>query len=52
LQDERIDESAGNADAVVRGQRRAQCLQIVDEILHRAVGRQACVSLSWLRASV
>ena len=40
LQDERIDERARDADAAVRGQRRAQRFKIVDEIL-RPSSRQA-----------
>ncbi len=40
LQDQRIDQRARDAHAAIRSQRGAQRLQIVDEILHRAVGRQ------------
>ena len=40
LEEERIDESARDANAAVRGERRAQGFEIVNEILDRAVGRQ------------
>ena len=40
LQNERIDERARDADAVVRCQRGAQHFKIVEKLIDRAVGRQ------------